>query len=427
MPRSATTGVFARVSNSFSNPVFGTLIDPTDADALFDDQDVGLNPPILAGPLTVTAPVTIGVAGTTAGTAIFLNATSGSITLTPPTGALGTRTLTLPVATDTLVGKATTDTLTNKTFDTAGTGNSFSINGVAATANTGTGAVARADGPTFTVPILGVATATSYNKVTITAPATSATLTLIDGTVLTGPAATDTLVGRASTDTFTGVKTFGSAGAVGRLKVAGTTSGSTILDATAIASGTLTLPAATDTLVGKATTDVLTNKTFDSAGTGNVLQISGVTVSRGQIPGVSTNTVATAGNIGEGISSTILFASAVGLSTGTPANITSISLTAGEWDVTADYDFTGNAATTVTNLIGSISTTSATLNATAGNYTVENFTSFTAFSANNTFVLKGGPVRMSLSGTTTVYAVAQAAFATNTCSVYGQIRATRVH
>lgn len=61
---------------------------------------------------------------------------------------------------------------------------------------------------------------------------------------------------------ITGAKTFGAAGDVGKLKIAGTTSGSTIIDATAVASGTLTLPAATDTLVGKATTDTLTNKTL---------------------------------------------------------------------------------------------------------------------------------------------------------------------
>lgn len=57
----------------------------------------------------------------------------------------------------------------------------------------------------------------------------------------------------------------GTAGsALGSLTLAGNTSGSTILQPTAAASGTLTLPAATDTLVGKATTDTLTNKTLTS-------------------------------------------------------------------------------------------------------------------------------------------------------------------
>lgn len=62
---------------------------------------------------------------------------------------------------------AATKTLTNTTYDTAGTGNSFSINGVAATANTGTGSVVRATSPTLVTPVLGVATATTLNGVTL--------------------------------------------------------------------------------------------------------------------------------------------------------------------------------------------------------------------------------------------------------------------
>jgi len=48
------------------------------------------------------------------------------------------------------------------------------------------------------------------------------------------------------------------------LEFQGATSGATTVQAAAVASGTLTLPAATDTLVGKNTTDTLTNKTLTS-------------------------------------------------------------------------------------------------------------------------------------------------------------------
>ena len=52
---------------------------------------------------------------------------------------------------------------------------------------------------------------------------------------------------------------------VASLGFSGSTSGSTTVQATAVAgTTTLTLPAATDTLVGKATTDTLTNKTLTS-------------------------------------------------------------------------------------------------------------------------------------------------------------------
>lgn len=59
--------------------------------------------------------VVLGASGT-ASSVVFPNGTSGTITLQPVTGALGSRVLSLPAATDTLVGKATTDTLTNKSI-----------------------------------------------------------------------------------------------------------------------------------------------------------------------------------------------------------------------------------------------------------------------------------------------------------------------
>ena len=73
---------------------------------------------------------------------------------------------------------------------------------------------------------------------------------LFDGTTLTAN----------GTQTLNGTRTFS-----GTTRFAGSTSGTTTVQATAVAGTTvLTLPAATDTLVGKATTDTLTNKTLTS-------------------------------------------------------------------------------------------------------------------------------------------------------------------
>jgi hypothetical protein len=220
---------------------------------------------------------------------------------------------------------------------------------------TGSGALVFATSPTLVTPTLGVATATTLNKVTITAPASAATLTIPDGVTLTGPAASGTAMTLGNTETITGAKTFGSAGAVGRLKVAGTTSGSTILDATAVASGTLTLPAATDTLVGKATTDTLTNKTFDTAGTGNVLKINGTaitantgsgnnvlatspTISQPNLVGTTTNDNASVGSVGE-------YVYCVANPSGTPGSTTTVTITIASPGVVtwAAHGLTGNS------------------------------------------------------------------------------------
>jgi hypothetical protein len=56
---------------------------------------------------------------------------------------------------------------------------------VVSVTNTGTGDNVLATSPTLTTPSLGAATATSVNKVTITAPAAGSTLTIADGKTLT--------------------------------------------------------------------------------------------------------------------------------------------------------------------------------------------------------------------------------------------------
>jgi hypothetical protein len=67
---------------------------------------------------SITATPVLGVAGTTIGTIGLQNVTSGTLTVSPPAGALGAATNTLQAVTDTFVYRTTTDTLTNKTLTT---------------------------------------------------------------------------------------------------------------------------------------------------------------------------------------------------------------------------------------------------------------------------------------------------------------------
>ena len=157
---------------------------------------------------TLTSPTingaTIGATGAT-----FNGSTSGTITVLASAVA-GTNSLTLPAATDTLVGKATTDTLTNKSINLANntlTTTSAQL-ATAISDETGTGVVVFSNTPTLVTPILGVASATSINKVAITAPATGSTLTIADGKTFT---ASNTLT---LTGTDTSSIAFGAGGTV---------------------------------------------------------------------------------------------------------------------------------------------------------------------------------------------------------------------
>lgn len=142
------------------------------------------------------------------------------------------------------------------------------------------------------------------------------------------------------------------------------------------------------------------------------------------ITGTTTNNNANAGAIGEYISSTIATGASVTLTTNVTSNITSISLTAGDWDVTGAVDFTFGATTSYTNLIGSVSTTTGTIGAQDSKFDFETPAAVPTAGADSTFSLP--VVRFSLSGTTTVFLVAQGTFTVSTLKAYGTIRARRI-
>lgn len=189
--------------------------------------------------------------------------------------------------------------------------------------------------------------------------------------------------------------------------------------------GTLTLPTSTDTLVGKATTDTFTNKTFDSGGTGNSFSISGVATSRGQYPGETTTGSATAGNIGEYVESVIASGSATSLTTGTAKTITSISLTAGDWDVSGNISYNGAGGASVTLLEQSLSLSTNTVDQTAGRNSQFSMAAVVP-GVSPGWSIPVGPHRFSLSGTTSVFLVSNQTFTVGTLAGWGIIRARRI-
>lgn len=152
-------------------------------------------------------------------------------------------------------------------------------------------------------------------------------------------------------------------------------------------------------------------------------RVGDVVLTSADISGVTGNSTAAAGMVGEEISSVVAVGSAVSLTTATVANVTSISLTAGDWQVDGVVDFHPGAITTSTYFQQGVSTTSATLGAQD------------TYSSDPLAIVTGGAidfaspvplVRLHLSGTTTVYLVAKAGFAISTMTAYGTIHATRL-
>ena len=147
-------------------------------------------------------PISTGVSGLGTGVATFLATPSSANLAAAVTDETGTGSLVFantPTLVTPVLGTPTSGTLTNCTGLPISTGVSglganvatflatpSSANLAAAvTDETGSGSLVFATSPSLTTPTLGVASATSINKVAITAPATGSTLTIGDGKTLT--------------------------------------------------------------------------------------------------------------------------------------------------------------------------------------------------------------------------------------------------
>lgn len=140
------------------------------------------------------------------------------------------------------------------------------------------------------------------------------------------------------------------------------------------------------------------------------------------IIGTTTNDNAAAGSVGELISSEIAFGSAIALTTLTPTNITSISLTAGDWDLWGNIYCATAGATNTTVVLGWLDATSATIPSTQF-VGVMSYGAAGLVNVDTAFVVPSR--RYSLSATTTIYLSVYTAFTVSTLSGFGNIYARR--
>lgn len=154
--------------------------------------------------------------------------------------------------------------------------------------------------------------------------------------------------------------------------------------------------------------------------TGTVTIPTGASITKPNIVGTVAADNASAGNVGEYVTNS---ATGVSLTSGSIVNVCSISLTAGDWDVSGSMIIVGAATTTFTIMVGGTTSTSATLGPTGSYWQLNN----TFGSATNLTVGQAIPsTRFNLSSTTTIYAIAQATFGVSTATANGFIRARRV-
>lgn len=156
--------------------------------------------------------------------------------------------------------------------------------------------------------------------------------------------------------------------------------------------------------------------TISGADTNVTLQLAGKGTSGVVVQGRSNGNSVATGYVGEVVSANVLSSAPVSLSNNTGANVTSISLTAGDWDVHGNVGFLVGGTCTAIN--AQVTTTSATL----GDYSLH---ARIAPSTSQNNALTCPILRVNVSTTTTVYLVAYASFTTSTVTACGSIYARR--
>lgn len=359
---------------------------------------VGLSLPadftITNSPVTTTGTLTGAWATTPTGTGAVVRATSPTL-VTPVLGtpASGVATNLTGTASGLTAGTVTTNA--NLTGVITSSGNATSI-----ASQTGTGTKFVVDtSPVLVTPTLGVATATTINGSTVSPGQYSGTTTNDNAT----------------------------AGNIGEYVFAGTKLGG-------ITSATVTITNASPGVVTWTAHGFLDNSPVYFTTTGTLPTGFSPSTPYYVVPSSQTaNTFTLSATIGGAAINTSSAGSGVHTgfnalpvnNSGINQNITSMVLTAGDWDVNVMGFTTGGATTNVTYVLFSVSSVSASLDTTGGRETIYPQIA-TPFAGGGGIGLPINSVRFSLAGTTTIYMVINSVFTTSTMSAYGCMHARRV-
>jgi hypothetical protein len=144
------------------------------------------------------------------------------------------------------------------------------------------------------------------------------------------------------------------------------------------------------------------------------------TINQPNIVGVTNNSSAAAGSVGEIISSVVSGGASLSLSNAVSQDITTISLTAGDWDVWGNVNASSSSASTI-SFFGWVSNASATI-------PDESVYSLISSATNSlgSLSMTVPMLRFALSGTTTIYLSTNVSFGSGTVGGCGGIYARRI-
>ena len=140
------------------------------------------------------------------------------------------------------------------------------------------------------------------------------------------------------------------------------------------------------------------------------------------VAGTGTNDDANTGLVGEFRSNNLASGSQITLTTATAANVIAVSLTAGDWDVMGYCQLNMSVgADNVQSWIGTTGSPVTPTDVNSGGRTI-----LTGSASITNWLVPVGPMRISITTTTTVYLVAFATFASGNGHAFGFIRARRM-